>query len=210
MLGEALCLALHDAGWSADWVRDGEAALTALASDEHELVILDLGLPRATGLEVLRRVRDKRNQVPIVILTAKDGLSDRVDGLDAGADDYMVKPFEMAELLARLRAVLRRRSGAAEPILTNGTVALDPASHRATRGDIQCELTPREFSLLYALLRRPGMIMSRSQLEASIYSWNEPVESNTIDFLIHSVRRKLGPDVISNVRGAGWMVQRCG
>jgi two-component system OmpR family response regulator len=157
---------------------------------------------------VLKHARAKRNATPVIILTARDALEDRVAGLDAGADDYVTKPFDIPELLARLRAVVRRRAGPGQPVLSNGILTLDPATHRARRGAEECLLSPREFALLHALMLRPGAILSRAQLETSIYSWDESVESNTIDFLIHAVRRKLGADAIVNVRGAGWTVEK--
>jgi two-component system OmpR family response regulator len=208
MIGEALCVALRDAAWSVDWVREGKAARAALRPAEHDAVLLDLSLPGHDGLEVLRESRAARNATPVIIVTARDALADRVAGLDAGADDYVTKPFDMPELLARLRAVIRRRAGPATPVLSNGILTLDPATHEATREGEARVLTPREFALLHALMVRPGAILSRAQLEQSIYAWDEPVESNTIDFLIHAVRRKLGADAIRNVRGAGWVVDK--
>jgi two-component system OmpR family response regulator len=171
-------------------------------------VLLDLGLPKRDGLEVLRQLRQAGNAVPVIVITARDGVEDRVKGLDLGADDYLVKPFDAVELLARLRAVVRRQGGQATPLLTNGRVTLDPATREARCGDCLEVLSAREFSLLHALLLRPGAILTRGELEAHLYGWNEEVESNAIDFLIHSVRRKLGAGIIKNVRGAGWMVEK--
>ena len=206
MIGEAVSVALKDAAYAVDWVRDGAAASSVLDNAEHQAVLLDLGLPRRDGLEVLRRLRAGGKALPVIVITARDGVEDRIKGLDFGADDYLVKPFDVNELLARLRAVIRRRGGQAAPILTNGIVSLDPTTREARRGDAVHALSAREFSLLHALLLRPGAILARSQLEERIYGWNEEVESNAVDFLIHGVRRKLGADVIRNVRGAGWMV----
>ena len=208
MIGEAITVALRDAAYAVDWVRDGETALRAIGNQEHQAVLLDLGLPRRDGREVLRDLRATGNTLPVIIITARDALADRVDGLDLGADDYLVKPFEMGELLARLRAIIRRQGGQATPILSNGLLQLNLSTHEVRHGDVQVLLTAREFALLQALLLRPGAILSRAQLEERLYGWNEAVESNTIDFLIHGIRKKLGAEAIKNVRGAGWMVVR--
>ena len=208
MIGAAICTALRDAAYAVDWVRDGPGAAAALAPGEHQAVLLDLGLPDGDGLDALRRLRASGSAVPVIIITARDGIDDRIEGLDIGADDYLPKPFDVNELLARLRAVLRRRGGQASPVLTNGTVSLDPATRVASCGDVVETLSAREFALLQALLVRPGAILSRADLESRIYGWNEEVESNAVDFLIHRVRRRLGADVIRNVRGAGWMVAK--
>jgi two-component system OmpR family response regulator len=208
MIGEAVAQSLKDAAYAVDWVLDGNAALTALAGQRYDIVLLDLGLPGKDGLEVLHSVRQSRNTVPLVVITARDGLDDRIDGLDAGADDYMLKPFQMKELLARMRAVLRRKTGAASPILGNGVLTLDPVTREAAAAGVSSRLTAREFALLHALMERPGAILSRSDLEDRIYGWNEEVESNAVEFLIYSLRKKLGPNVIKNVRGVGWMVSK--
>lgn len=208
MIGEAVTIALKDAAYAVDWVRDGAAAGGALEHGEHQAVLLDLGLPKRDGLEVLRRLRETGNKTPVIIITARDGVEDRIRGLDLGADDYLVKPFDVDELLARLRAVVRRQGGQAAPVLTNGKVSLDPATREARYGDIVAFLSAREFALLHALLLRPGAILTRSKLEERIYGWNEEVESNAVDFLIYGVRKKLGASLIKNVRGAGWMVEK--
>lgn len=211
MIGEAVHAALKDAAYAADWVRDGRSALAALAAQRYDLVLLDLGLPGKDGIEVLASLRARNDAVPVLIITARDRLDDRLRGLDGGADDYVVKPFEMAELLARMRAVLRRKGGQAAPLLGNGVLALDPATREATVGDAAAvQLSQREFALLQALLLRPGAILSRSELEDRIYGWGEEVESNAVEYLIHALRRKLGADAIRNVRGVGWMVARGG
>ncbi|HOW47951.1 MAG TPA: response regulator transcription factor [Rubrivivax sp.] len=203
--------ALKDAAYAADWVRDGRTALDALVGQHYDLVLLDLGLPGKDGLEVLAAIRARADPVPLLIVTARDGLDDRLRGLDGGADDYLLKPFEMAELLARMRAVLRRKGGQAAPLLGNGVLALDPATREATvSGGPAVRLSQREFALLRALLLRPGAILSRSELEDRLYGWGEEVESNAVEFLIHALRRKLGADAIRNVRGVGWMVARGG
>jgi two-component system OmpR family response regulator len=209
MIGEAIQGALKDASYAADWVKDGQAALTTLGCQHYDLVLLDLGLPGKDGLVVLDSLRAKDNRVPLLIITARDGLDDRLRGLDGGADDYVLKPFEMAELLARMRAVLRRKGGSAAPVLSNGRVSLDPATKEAcVAGGAPTLLSNREFSLLQALLVRPGAILSRTELEDRIYGWGEEVESNAVEFFIHALRRKLGSDVIKNVRGVGWMVSK--
>lgn len=209
MIGEAIHGALKDASYAADWVKNGQTALTTLTCQHYDLVLLDLGLPGKDGLAVLTSIRAKDNPVPLVIISARDGLDDRLRGLDGGADDYLLKPFEMAELLARMRAVLRRKGGSATPILSNGVVALDPVTREAVVNDYSpVQLSNREFSLLQALLLRPGAILSRSDLEDRLYGWGEEVESNAVEFLIHALRRKLGSQVIKNVRGVGWMVSK--
>jgi len=205
MIGQAVSHALKDAAYAVDWVTDGETAIASGAAETYDLVLLDLGIPRPDGLEVLRHLR-RRAKLPVIIVTARDTIDDRVAGLDLGADDYLVKPFEVRELLARMRAVLRRQGSGAQPILSNGVVSLDPATREARAGSAACELTAREFALLQALLMRPGTILSRDDLERQIYGWDEEVESNAVEFLIHAVRRKLGAGVIRNVRGVGWMV----
>ena len=174
----------------------------------NQAVLLDLGLPGRDGLEVLRRLRQAGNTVPVLVITARDGVDDRIKGLDFGADDYLVKPFDVKELLARLRAIIRRQGGHAAPLLSNGKLSLDPGSHEACCGDARELLSAREFALLHALLLRPGTILTRAELEERIYGWNEEVESNVIDVLIHGLRRKLGTTIIKNVRGAGWMVDK--
>ena len=208
MIGEAVKQALKDATYAVDWVQDGQTALDSAHSQDYGIVLLDLGLPRKDGLEVLRLMRKKNETVPVVIITARDALEDRVSGLDAGADDYVLKPFEMSELLARMRAVVRRKGGMAGPVLTNGTLSLDPATREVTFNGEPTQLSAREFSLLHALMIRPGAILSRSELEDRIYGWNEEVESNVVEFLIHALRKKLGSDAIKNVRGMGWMVSK--
>lgn len=208
MVGAAIEQALKDAAYAVDWVIDGVSAIHAADSETYELVLLDLGLPKVDGREVLRKLRALGRRLPVIIVTARDGVEDRIDGLDLGADDYMIKPFEIRELLARMRAVLRRDGSGAPAQLTNGTITLDPTTREARHLDLHATLTAREFALLQALLARPGTILSRSEIERQIYGWNEEVESNAIEFLIHTIRRKLGASAIRNVRGVGWMVDR--
>jgi two-component system OmpR family response regulator len=209
MIGDAIQGALKDASYAADWVKDGPTALATLGYQHYDLVLLDLGLPGKDGIEVLASIRAKDNPIPLLVITARDGLDDRLRGLDGGADDYVSKPFQMAELLARMRAVLRRKGGTAAPVLSNGVVTLDPATKESyVNGGSQVQLSNREFSLLQALLVRPGAILSRSELEDRIYGWGEEVESNAVEYLIHALRRKLGSEVIKNIRGVGWMVSK--
>lgn len=208
MIGSVVQHALRDASYAADWVRDGETALTTLRAAEYEMVLLDLNLPRIDGMTVLRTLRGVRENVPVLVLTAREATEDRVAGLDGGADDYLVKPFAMSELLARMRALARRKDGRADTVLGNGIVELDPATREARAGAAAVRLTAREFALLQALLVRPGAILSRAELEHRVYGWNEEVESNAVEFLIHALRKKLGSDVIKNVRGVGWMVAK--
>ena len=210
MIGEVVRDALKDASCGVDWVRDGHQALSAVKVPSYEAVLLDLGLPRADGMSVLSAIRSSDNATPVLIITARDGVADRIRGLDSGADDYVLKPFEMSEVLARLRAIVRRRAGVAAPVLTNGIMSLDPATHEACSPGITLRLSGREFALMHALMIRPGAILSRTELEDRIYGWNEEVESNAVEFLIHSLRRKLGSDTIKNVRGVGWMVSKGG
>lgn len=210
MIGEAVEQALKDAAYSVDWARDAFTALSTLDIDAeiYDIVLLDLGLPDRDGLDVLRHLRSGRSSIPVLILTARDAVEDRIKGLDLGADDYVVKPFDMGELLARMRAVIRRKAGTAAPVLASGSLTLDPASREAAFEKNTCRLSAREYALLHALLLRPGAILSREMLENRIYGWNEEVASNAVEFLIHSIRRKLGPNVIKNVRGLGWMVPK--
>lgn len=208
MIGAAVGTALKDAAYAVDWVRDGRSASHTLEVDAHEAVLLDLGLPGRDGLEVLRRLRTSGKTLPVIVITARDGIEDRIRGLDLGADDYLIKPFDLQELLARMRAVIRRQGGQAAPMLSNGKVSLDPGTRMARAGGAEVQLSAREFALLQALLLRPGVILARTELEERIYGWNEEVESNAVDFLIHGVRKKLGASVIKNVRGAGWMVEK--
>jgi two-component system, OmpR family, response regulator len=208
MVGAAVVQALKDAAYAVDWVTDGAAALEAAELEAYDVALLDLGLPLTDGREVLRHLRARCERLPVIIVTARDGVDDRIDGLDLGADDYLVKPFEIRELLARMRAVLRRQGSGTAPILSNGETTLDPATHMASYRDVTSAMTAREFALLQALLTRPGTILSRSELERTIYGWNEEVESNAVEFLIHAIRKKLGPQVIRNVRGVGWMVDK--
>jgi two-component system, OmpR family, response regulator len=207
MIGEAIRSGLKRDGFTVDWVRDGESAAQVLRAEEFDLLLLDLGLPRKSGLEVLTAVRARGLEIPVLIITARDAVSDRVQGLDAGADDYLVKPFDLDELAARIRALLRRKSGRTAPAVEHLGVILNPATHAVTRAGREIALSPKEFALLQLLMERPGTILSRARLEERLYGWGEEVESNAVEVHIHGLRRKLGADYILNVRGVGYRVR---
>jgi DNA-binding response OmpR family regulator len=206
MIGDSLRLALRRHGFALDWVRDGQAAEAVLRSERFDAVLLDLGLPQRSGVEVLRSLRSRGDTTPVLVLTARDTLADKVAGLDAGADDYLIKPFELDELLARLRAVGRRASGRAQPLLQVGELRLDPGTREVSVAGRPVVLSARELALLQALMERPGAILSRAQLEDRLYGWGEEVESNAISVYIHQLRRKLGDELIHTVRGVGYYV----
>jgi DNA-binding response OmpR family regulator len=206
MIGQSLRQALEGNGWSVDWVKEGLLAQSALADGGYACVLLDLGLPKRDGVEVLRHARAQGDRTPVLVLTARDGLDDRILGLDVGTDDYLVKPYEFRELLARMRAVIRRRDGAAHSVIGGEHVRLDLTTREVLVQGERAQLSAREFALLHALLERPGAILSRDQLESRIYGWGEEVSSNAVDVLIHGMRRKLGADTIRNVRGLGWRI----
>jgi two-component system, OmpR family, response regulator QseB len=206
MLGASLQAGLRQQGWATDWVRDGEAAEEALRGEPYDVVLLDLGLPRKGGLEVLRGLRRRGQAVPVLIVTAQDAVPDRVAGLDAGADDYLVKPFDLDEVAARVRALHRRSGGRAEPRLEVGALSMDPAGHEVSLDGVPVALSAREFALLQALLERPGRPLSRAQLEERLYGWGEEVESNAVEVHVHALRKKLGAHWIRTLRGVGYMV----
>ena len=208
MIGSSLSAALAREGMSVDWARTGHEGEEALANGGHSLILLDLGLPGCSGLDLLEAARRAGNRTPVLIITARDGVADRIKGLDAGADDYLVKPFNTAELFARMRAVWRRQAGAARSVLEAGEVSLDLGSHAMSHRGLSAVLPAREFALMSALVTRAGSILSRGEIEDRIYGWGEEVESNAVDVLIHSIRRKFDKDVVRNVRGAGWMVPK--
>lgn len=208
MVGAGIRSGLRQQGYSVDWVRDGAAAQGAIEGAAYDAVLLDIGLPRKTGLELLADWRRQQNTVPVLIITARDAVSDRIRGLDAGADDYLVKPFDLDELAARLRALLRRRSGRASPLVEHGSLTLDPATHEVRLDGAPVSLSAREFSLLQFLLEKPGVPLSRAQLEDRLYGWDEEIGSNAVEVHIHSLRRKLGNDWVRNVRGVGYLVPR--
>ena len=207
LLGDAIQVGLRAMGHAVDWVRDGAAADVALRDEAYAVVVLDLGLPRRDGLAVLRAARARGNRVPVLILTARDTVADRIGGLDAGADDYLVKPFDLGELAARLRALARRATGSATPRLAAAGVELDPAAHRVWYRGREVELSAREFALLHALLRHAGRVLSRAQIEEQLYAWGEEIESNAVEVHVHHLRRKLAPDLIVTVRGVGYLLR---
>ncbi len=210
LLGEGIQMGLRQAGWQADLVCDGLAARHALASEPFAALILDLGLPRLSGLEVLKGLRSADNALPVLILTARDAPEDVVAGLDAGADDYMVKPFNLGELAARLRALVRRTGGRAAPEVIHGELRLDPASRQVTLAGQVADLSVREFDLLHELLNHTGRVMTKAQIEERMYAWGSEIESNAIEVHIHHLRRKLWPELIRTVRGVGYLIPEAG
>lgn len=208
LLGDAIQAGLKQSGYAVDWMKDGVSAEQALATEPYAAVVLDLGLPRLSGLEVLRRLRGRNAPLPVLILTAMDTVDDRIKGLDAGADDYLVKPFDMGELAARLRALIRRASGKTEPLLQVGAIRLDPAAHRVLCQDKPVELSAKEFALLHALMLNAGKVLSRAQLEEQLYAWGDEIESNAVEVHIHHLRRKLYPELIETIRGVGYLMPR--
>lgn len=208
MIAQGLQTALRQDGYAVDWMGDGRAAEAALRNAQFDLVLLDLGLPQRDGLSVLRELRRRGDATPVIILTARDDTQDRIDGLDAGADDYIVKPFDLDEVAARMRSVLRRANGRADPTIRVGDISLNPATHLVARAGVAVSLSAHEYAVLEALLQRPGAILSRTQLEDRLYGWDAPVESNAVEVYIHSLRRKLGSDAIRTLRGVGYFVPK--
>ncbi|WP_309681745.1 response regulator [Polaromonas sp.] len=208
MIGEIVLQVLRGEHYAVDWVRDGPMADAALRSEQYDLVLLDLGLPQRDGLEVLRALRSRRNTVPVLVATARDAVDDRIAGLDAGADDYVVKPYDTDELLARIRALLRRSAGRGEPAFEHKGVSLNPATHEATLNGQPVALSAREWAVLEPLLARPGVVLSRAQLEEKLFSWKDDISSNAVEVYIHGVRKKLGNDLIQTVRGLGYVVPK--
>lgn len=206
LLGEGLQAALQLEGYAVDWLQDGTSAWAALTTDTFDLLVLDLGLPRLPGLALLDRLREKNIDIPVLILTARDAPSDRVKGLDGGADDYLVKPFDIDELAARLRALTRRRSGRRTPLIQEGEIELNPSTHEVKYDGKPVAITRREFSLLRLLLENAGQVVTKSRLQEAIYGWEDDVESNTLEVYIHHLRRKLGKQSIATIRGVGYMV----
>jgi DNA-binding response OmpR family regulator len=206
MIGRAMGQGLRDAGLAVDWVTGGRAAELALANGVYDLAVLDLGLPGKDGMELLRELRARRDLLPVLIVTARDSVADRIDGLNAGADDYVLKPFDLDELVARVRALLRRHAGGATPLLECGGLTLDTVRREVRRNGEEIQLSGREFALLEVLMQRPGAVLSRAQLEDAVYGWGEEVGSNAVEVHLHNLRRKLGAETIRNVRGAGYKV----
>ena len=207
LLGDGLQAGLRHCGFVADWLRDGESARAALASEDYAALVLDLGLPRMSGMQVLDGLRAAGSDLPVLVLTARDATADKVRGLDGGADDYLVKPVDLDELAARLRALVRRAGGQAAPLLRAGPVTLDPAARRAFLDGQPLELPAKEFAILELFMRNPGRVLSRAQLESALYGWDEGVESNAVEVYIHHLRRKLGAERIRTQRGLGYLFE---
>lgn len=208
MIGEVVLDLLRAERYAVDWVKDGAMADTALQTQSYDLVLLDLGLPRKDGIEVLRAMRLRKEQTPVLVATARDAVGDRVAGLDAGADDYVLKPYDLDELLARIRALLRRAAGRAEPVFEHQGVTVNPLTREVLVGGQSVSLSAREWAVLEALIARPGIVLSRAQLEEKLYSWKDEVNSNAVEVYIHGLRKKLGSELIQNVRGLGYMVPK--
>ncbi|RZJ08956.1 MAG: response regulator transcription factor [Acidovorax sp.] len=208
MIGEAVQDLLRAEHYAVDWARDGDAADTALRTQPYDLVLLDLGLPKRDGITVLRDLRTRKDRTPVLVATARDAVAQRIEGLDAGADDYVLKPYDLDELLARIRALLRRASGRAEPVYEHKGVCINPATREATVQGVPVVLSGREWAVLEPLIARPGMVLSRQQLEDKLYGWGDEVSSNAVEVYIHGLRKKLGAEVLLNVRGVGYLVPK--
>jgi two-component system response regulator QseB len=208
MIAQGLQTALRQSGFAVDWTRDGQSASTALQTATFDLVLLDLGLPKRDGIDVLRELRRRADATPVLILTARDDIQSRIAGLDAGADDYIVKPFDLDEVMARMRSVLRRAAGRGDPSIQHGDLRLDPVSHTVERSGVPVNVSAHEYAVLEALLQRPGAVLSRAQLEDRLYGWDEPIGSNAVEVYIHGLRRKLGSDAIRTLRGVGYFVPK--
>ena len=207
LLGDGLKTGLKQEGYTVDWVKDGQSAESALLDNEFDLVVLDLGLPKKAGLEVLKQLRSSGKDIPVLILTARDSVQDRVTGLDSGADDYLVKPFDLEELCARLRVLQRRTAGRSAPLIVHGGISLDPAAHKVLLDGEPISLSMREFVLLQHLMENIGRVIPRARLEEKLYGWDAEVESNSLEVFIHHLRKKLGADFIRTVRGVGYMIE---
>ncbi|MBC3950429.1 response regulator [Pseudomonas folii] len=206
-VGQGIRVALGSEGYTLDWLQDGASALHALRSERFDLLLLDLGLPRLDGLDLLRQIRAEQQSLPVMILTARDGTPDRIAGLDAGADDYLVKPFDVDELKARVRALLRRSQGRAQPLLEHGQISLDPSTQQVSFNGVEIAMTPMEYQLLHQLMIRPGKVVTRERLSSTLYGWQDKVESNTLEVLIHNLRKKLSAELIRTVRGVGYRIE---
>ncbi|MGB2831510.1 MAG: response regulator transcription factor [Methylotenera sp.] len=210
LLGDGVKAGLKQAGFAVDWTQDGQAAKLALETEEYAVIVLDLGLPKLSGTELLKWLRGSRLKVPVLVLTARDTVADRVAGLNAGADDYLIKPFDLDELIARLNALLRRSAGQVTLALQHGDIELTPATHQVTKNGQTVELSAREFTLLHELLLHVGRVQSREQLEQHLYGWGEEVESNSVEVHIHHLRKKLGSELIRTLRGVGYVIDQDG
>lgn len=207
LLGKGLKAGLKQAGYQVEWLQRGDQATTAIESNQFDIIVLDIMLPGVSGMDILRKMRRRGDATPVLLLTARDSINDRVEGLDSGADDYLVKPFDLDELNARLRALLRRRSGRAEPILEHRGIMMDPAAHRVEFNGDEVNLSSREFALLQYLLENAGRAITRTRLEETLYGWDGEVESNSLEVFIHHLRKKLGSDLIRTIRGVGYMIE---
>ena len=207
-IGKGLHTGLKLAGYAVDWVKDGDMALSAFRTGEYDIAVLDLGLPKRSGIEVLQEIRSHGKELPVLILTAKDSTDDKILGLDSGVDDYMLKPFEFDELKARLRALIRRSSGRANPILKYADIEIDPASHTVSKNGEVVDLSPKAFEIFLTLVENQGRVMSRNRLEESMYSWKDEIESNAVEVHIHQIRKKLGSKVIRTIRGVGYIMDK--
>lgn len=207
-LGDGMCIALRREGFTVDWLKDGLQAMQALEQETFDLVILDLGLPRMDGMQVLQKVREKEIDIPVLVLTARDSIEDRVNGLDAGADDYVVKPFDLTEIIARIRAIVRRSKGRSVSLISHGEITLAPDSMQVTYQGKDVSLTRREFVLLSELLSRPGHVFTRDALVQSLYGWGEEVESNALEVHIHHLRKKFYTELIRTIRGVGYVAEK--
>jgi two-component system OmpR family response regulator len=208
MIGEAVLDLLRAENYAVDWVKDGELADSAIREQVYDLILLDLGLPKRDGLSVLRAMRARKERVPVLIATARDSIQQRIEGLDAGADDYVLKPYDLDELLARIRALVRRAAGRAEPIYEYRGVSINPATREVLVNELAVQLSAREWAVLEPLLARPGLVLSRAQIEEKLYGWKDEIGSNAVEVYIHGLRKKLGADLIQNVRGVGYMVPK--
>ena len=208
MIGESVLDLLRNEGYAVDWVKDGAIALSVLEDQHYDLILLDLGLPLCDGLTVLKTLRDRKNRTPVLVATARDAIAQRIEGLDSGADDYIVKPYDLGEMLARIRSLVRRAAGRAEPVYAYAGVSIDPATREVIVDGLPIVVSAREWAILELLLARPGMVLSRKQLEERLYSWKDGVSSNAIEVHIHSLRKKIGAELIQNVRGVGYMISK--
>jgi DNA-binding response OmpR family regulator len=208
MIGESVLDLLRDEGYAVDWVKDGDMALCVLETEQYDLILLDLGLPKCDGLTVLKTLRDLKDRTPVLVTTARDAVAQRIEGLDTGADDYIVKPYDLGELLARIRSLVRRSVGRAEPVYEYSGVSIDPATREVKVAGQPVVVSAREWTLLELLLARPGTVLSRKQLEERLYSWKDGVSSNAVEVHIHSLRKKIGAELIQNVRGVGYMISK--